>query len=415
MNVYFEKDKHVLSRVYFRYLDGYYSGRGILQWDPEKGFHLDALVDRDRPLPPKITFKMMTKRVIREDEFYSIRMKPHNYDWAIAPSVALYDRFDIVHLNHIGVNLDRVIFFNKLDKPAYKDKYHIHCLYGTGRIRIPTLPDQVNCSLSVNYKEIENRGYATGIYFETEKQKIIGYHKEDEYFELIGTFSKGHCSKSYPWNWAEGFERALSIYLGRTVRLLYREFSRDKNRYIEFRPKRKIIDLGQFRLFDELLSFNTESLVKFVNFFASKTDKSNVCANIFNQMVSAVQQPNYHARELLISTILEAIFRNLEKKPFGRKGKKISIKNSLGKFRVTYLSDQWIEKCDEISNIQKELRDRNAHPDWLYEKSGSLSENEIAKSFNDMIYLSRFYGYMILALAEFRDINPNFPARYDEE
>jgi len=36
------------------------------------------------------------------------------------------------------------------------------------------------------------------------------------------------------------------------------------------------------------------------------------------------------------------------------------------------------------------------------------------KSLDDMIFLSRFYGYMILALAGFRDLKPDFPKPHSE-
>ncbi len=38
-----------------------------------------------------------------------------------------------------------------------------------------------------------------------------------------------------------------------------------------------------------------------------------------------------------------------------------------------------------------------------------LSEKKLTESLNDMILLSRFYGYMILALAGFDNLKPEFP------
>jgi antitoxin ParD1/3/4 len=55
------------------------------------------------------------------------------------------------------------------------------------------------------------------------------------------------------------------------------------------------------------------------------------------------------------------------------------------------------------------LRDRNAHPDWLFSQGGSLSEAEQVQSLDNMLLLSRFYGYMILALAGFKNLEPIFP------
>jgi hypothetical protein len=55
------------------------------------------------------------------------------------------------------------------------------------------------------------------------------------------------------------------------------------------------------------------------------------------------------------------------------------------------------------------LRHRSAHPDWLFTQGGALSDEEMKKSVDCMIFLSRFYGYMILALAGFQDLEPRFP------
>jgi hypothetical protein len=70
-----------------------------------------------------------------------------------------------------------------------------------------------------------------------------------------------------------------------------------------------------------------------------------------------------------------------------------------------------------VNRVKREyfyLRNRNAHPDWLFSQGGSLSEEEQAKSLDSMIFLSRFYGYMILALAGFRDLRPNFPTPHKD-
>ncbi len=60
------------------------------------------------------------------------------------------------------------------------------------------------------------------------------------------------------------------------------------------------------------------------------------------------------------------------------------------------------------------MRHRNAHPDFLLKKGGYLSEEYREKSVDDMIYLSRFYGYMILAMAGFQDLEPQFPPPFAE-
>jgi hypothetical protein len=68
------------------------------------------------------------------------------------------------------------------------------------------------------------------------------------------------------------------------------------------------------------------------------------------------------------------------------------------------------------TTLHARLRHRNAHPDWLTTPNGVLSKEELKESTKDLIFLSRFYGYMILALAGFKEVEPLFPiVRFSDE
>ncbi len=69
----------------------------------------------------------------------------------------------------------------------------------------------------------------------------------------------------------------------------------------------------------------------------------------------------------------------------------------------------------EVMKAHTYLRDRNAHPDWLFKQGGALSKEETEKALDNMIFLSRFYGYMILTLAGFKNLEPKFPQPHKEQ
>ena len=81
---YFQEIEYSLDKIRFQYLGGIYTGRGLLTWDPEKGFHIDAFVERKGPeLPSPISFGKVG--YITKDETCSIRMKSKSFNHAIIP------------------------------------------------------------------------------------------------------------------------------------------------------------------------------------------------------------------------------------------------------------------------------------------------------------------------------------------
>ena len=152
--------------------------------------------------------------------------------------------------------------------------------------------------------------------------------------------------------------------------------------------------------------------VRLADFFARNGRESMICRNIFDQMVASVRQRNVQAREFLLSTILEAALRNVFKIPFtpGKRLNDANISHLLSKFANDYADPtKWREARKRAEASFRSLRHRNAHPDWLLGEGGELPISEAEKSLDDMIFLSKFYGYMILALAGFRDVDPTFP------
>jgi hypothetical protein len=50
----------------------------------------------------------------------------------------------------------------------------------------------------------------------------------------------------------------------------------------------------------------------------------------------------------------------------------------------------------------------------LSTKGGAYSKDELEQTTNNMIFLSRFYGYMIMGLATFKAKEPAFPLPVSE-
>jgi hypothetical protein len=91
---FFKEHEFVLDNIQFEHLEGKYTGRGILTWNPDKAFHLQSFITRHGPSLPSGSFG--GPRMIRKSDLKTIRMKIRGHSgWVIAPNVPLFERFDI--------------------------------------------------------------------------------------------------------------------------------------------------------------------------------------------------------------------------------------------------------------------------------------------------------------------------------
>jgi hypothetical protein len=381
-----------------------------MTWNPDEGFHIEAFLDREGPPLPK-EIPLGKVGIPRKRGFCSIRMMPTVFDWAIAPKVRLTDRHDVLVHKRLSINLSRVIFssswrnnngLNWCGSALYETKRHL------------AFPDGVDTEVRINNQKVESKSEASGIWYENKQnQRIIGRLIEDRYLELHWAFSKPLWSKTDSWQWSEAAQYALSIFFGETVWLLQREVRRGAKRYIEVR-KRESLNSLSFSLFDNQRMLDKKVFIQLTEFLVRNKPHATICRNIFTQMLEASRQQTWQATELLLSTILEAALRSVDGHPFRPNDNSWKVGKSLTQFFENYLSDKWTPLRSAVMKAHTYLRDRNAHPDWLFSQGGYLSEEEMEKSLDAMIFLSRFYGYMILALAGFKELEPRFPIPHKE-
>lgn len=414
MQDYFKKSEYVIENLWFDYLENRYQGRGILSWDPSTGLHLEALLNREKMRRIE-KIELGRVRIIRKSDISSICMRPWNTDRAIAPEVILIDREDILFQHRLSINLNRVIFFEPTKKWLTDDERRIwigHAIYRVQDIEI--LSDRVSEEVRIDGALVKSNNHFCGISYKTEEQTVLGRLIDKHHLQIDWYFSKSSFSKSYSWKWAEAAQDALSILLGQTVHLLYQKLSDGLHGRREIRNMPKVEKLGVLSPFYGKKTLDKNLFIKLTDFFVKNESESEICRNIFRQMVEASRQKNYQTQELLISTILEAALRNIDQHPFRPKKDKWNVGKSLERFLQTYLSEQWMPLVKPVMASHAYLRDRNAHPDWLFSQGGSRSEEERDKALDSMVFLSQFYGYMILALAGFENLEPYFPISHKQ-
>lgn len=416
---YFKHREYVLEKFWFDYLAGRYVGRGIMTWNPKTGFHIEAPLKRQKLPQPEIV-ELGKVGIVGKNNTSSIRMKPWYYDWAFSPAVPLVDREDILSQHRFSTNLSSATFLNTHADIGCPSNYIGASLYEIQDINF--LFDFVtrgevkvaDHSLKLGTCDLKGIFHRGG-----QGEEIKGYLVDDRYLELYWQFPKTIFSKEYCWRWSEAVQFSLSILLGQTVNLLYRELTSRNRTRSEFKKQQDIKSHGLLRLYyhqysKEEIKASKIYFLKLTDFLACKSEGSSICINILKQITEASQQKNWQTRELLLSTILEAVLRNVDNQPIqakkGKSKKSWDVGTSLDKFFQKHLPSQgWQQFRDRVMKEHTNLRVRNAHPDWLFSQGGALSEGEKEKALDSMIFLSRFYGYMILSLAGVENLEPVFP------
>jgi hypothetical protein len=380
-----------------------------LTWNPDKGFHLESFVTRYGPPIPSESFGGF--RMIRKSDRRTIKMKPRGYrGWVVAQNVNLFERWDVRFQDRLQIDIDSVLFSNQGE---YKHDSYIGTSLYYGIEENVLFPDIVKEEIILgDFRSVQQT--RKGISLDEPNYQIVrGLQIREKYLMLHWSLDKARYKRLHSWIWPQAAADALSILTGRSVQLVCREVNRNSRVYVEMRRPKKITNLGILSPLPESYPLDKNRFARMVEFFTKESDSLNamVCRNIYYQILEARRQKSWQACELLLSTILEAAFRTLQKRPFRPGGKGLDIKQSLREFRKKHLADQWIPCCEKTYEVQDRLRNRNAHPDWLYAEGDPLSDKRKSESLEDMIFLSRFYGYMILALSGEKGLEPNFPKK----
>ena len=414
MQNYFQLTDYILEKIWFDYLGKRYFGRGSMKWNPASGFHIEAVLNTNNQLPHDV-LEFGRIGIIGKSNKTSIKMKPYGFDWAISPNVTLYERRDITSFNRLSITLGKVIFcqseFTNIENsPSYRGT----ALYKTkSKIR---LSDSVCREERLNDKMFK-KSYDSGISYEDEDQRVIAHKPDDTHIKLHWTHFKTTWSKSESWKWAEAAQDAFSVWYGETILLLQREFIHNSKRYIEIRINREFYSLGQiYSPLNANRNLDKVAFIKLAKFFTCQNEKAFICRMIFNQILEASRQNNWQITELLIATILEAALRTYDQRPFAEYSDKKdwNVNRSLKNFREQYWSRDWKKVCKKALDTHRNLRHKNAHPDWLFDDTGYLCDEQREKSVDEIIFLSRFYGYMILTLSGAKNLQPNFPVPHKE-
>jgi hypothetical protein len=408
MRNYDEPAEYVLRRVWFEYQGTRYEGRGVLTWDPANGYHLEAPVE---PIggPARHSYVDYVG-VFRPKHHRPIRMELDSGGWARARRVVLANRRDLRDQARLSIDFDRVLFCTPLPstRPAGYERGG-RALYSVGEDLKGRMSDKVDEVVVLGGQRWGRQTWRSGIrYVTTGGQRAVGRVLPGGHLELYYGVDAAAGATGAVRRWAQAFADALSILSESRVRLLYSEFYQGDCLFREIRRKEKALSFGWLAPIKMGGQIDRDTLIRLSNFLATREPGAYIARAMLDQLEAAALQKYWQARELLLGTILEAVVRTLNQNPYREvRYKKLKLEKELDQFRNSYLSSEWEEACRRAFKVQKRLRDANAHPDWLYEERKALSHDSLQQAHEDAIFLARFYGAMMLALARIPSLSPD--------
>lgn len=426
---YNDPARFVLEGVRFSCKGDTYKGQGFMEWNPATGFRIDALLDKT--FNPVDAFKTLGQIIVNtKEDAFSIRLVVRGHGWGIARAFPLAQPKSLVPDNHLCMsNLRRVLFFTRWPK-----EFHSASEFLSGSALFLTankleFPDSLNTKTELAgrfFSAVNSSGLSVD---EKDNWCLSGQQISDDKFELSWALNKNRWQRRDAWRFGEAARRALSIISAQMVWIARQEVSRDGQKILELRRRDDPKKLGYYfwpLLGDDgdvlaRLKVNKVTFLKLTEFFLRGGPNAETCWNMFCQMADASQQKTYRGQELLLATVLEATLRTIYNLPFrerqsGPSVAKYNRKELIEKFRIDFFNDNWKKACEKALEVHTKLRHRNAHPDWLTSPDGTLSKAQLKETSLASVFLSRFYGYMILAMAGFKDLKPLFPnVRFSDE
>lgn len=176
---YLKPQEWILSKVYFDYEGQRFEGRGVLRWDANQGFSLEA------PLQGKLNQAVQFRqRLIGKRDRSSIKMHLKNGGIAVSPAVVLANRFDILSENRISILLQDVIFLNRYNSPVGgRESWLGNALYKCGGHQKYWLDAvQIKQEIRVNDYSIESSSsHFRGNHQDAQNSRMTLYAIDEEY------------------------------------------------------------------------------------------------------------------------------------------------------------------------------------------------------------------------------------------
>lgn len=398
-----------IDNVSFRIGNVKFTGEGILSWNINNGFTLTANFKANKKLPSG-KYSIGRSKII-PNKLISFKI---NKTWK-AFSYCPFSDIDELKLRTSGkleLRFDNIIFHSGIvynsDPSIIKGKSIFKLVDGV------FLSDKVTYEVKLLEELISQESKNTGIFIDDNLIKIKGYLEKNNLLIIFWESYKTKLNKQQLWDLAVTIKHSLAISLGATVHLIQREIYYPNKTVVELFKDVKIRKLYNFSPINGDVYLDKKLFLDLIYLLKERRNKNAVIIrNLFYQIVDALQTNNFHLIEFLISSSLESFLRTFYNKPFIGSKKDDDFKSIvpfMKKFRIEYFSDdykkEWKKVFKNVIDIFEYLRHSNAHAEWTHLIKSNTSWYE-QKRIDYLIYLVKFYGYVIYALLGYKNLKPN--------
>ncbi len=396
-----------IDKVSFNHFGVKYIGIGTLKWNKKEGFELKANFD------PEDYFKFKGKKsyggpkLLKNKLFsFSINEFWKAYTWI---PFSEFNEIPLLFGNgKISANFYNLIFYSEAVYNKNESLVRGNCYFNLAKGT--HLPDAVSKEIKIKDNIIFQSKKFEGILIEDNFFRIQGYLNDSKVFEISWEMDKELIPKNTQWEVAIAIKDSLSINLGQTVVLLRRDLYRNDKSIIELIKEKEVTDLGYFKPIYNKNFFDKEKFNLIFKALLKKDKNAKIIHELFYQIADSLIVRNFAMWQFMLANSLEAFLRTYYEKPFqiGKKNDTFKVESYLYEFKREYFEKdyvkEWRDIFKKVYQCYKDLRHINAHPDWL----NSLNSETNQKKIEAMRYLSKFYGYVILALAGYRNLKPEF-------
>lgn len=401
---------NVLKRIQVETFGCLYRGNGVLTWVPGEGFSIFGSMRLIRGARPSEW--ELGRPTFPTGKLNSLRLEAGNGDKAIA--FVDSPRFDsLLSGNELHIELNALHFLSRSDgrQADVAGRLLFQGEYPIG------LPDMINTLTKVNGKQLK-ADWHRGLSYERDGVGFYIDHVDKNIYAIDWWCSDACPAGLSPRRWSIGLVHAWQFLIGQGIAPIVIDLD-ERNRHVRLISKREeVVHLHAFSLRKQHGSFSGEDLVKLATLFGQDSVHATIAKELLFRSFDAADARTWHTRMFLIGAGLEGALRTEFGTPFVPKGSgpvpHFPVCERLREFISKHFSDRWDSVFDHVAGAWDRTRHRAAHPDWIQagvDDASSLPQKEF---FNDLVTLSWFYGYMILAMAGYDDLEPSFPRPVDE-
>jgi hypothetical protein len=401
-----EESVVLFDRVQVDYEGSTYAGTGFGRWEPARGLLVNGmtkLVRGDGPLHVKVGTPIFMHR----PNLSTVRFRagPHHRAVIFLDS-PLRDQLGILFNGHLELRSSQFISWARDVHPPERP---IGCLFFRGKHGC-ILPHDLKTEVHLGKRKVRET-YENGLDFKRDGYEFAIRDEDDQTHTIWWRLPDVDSLRGRIGEWPRALALAWQMIRGKSAWPVASDIQDMRRRIVVFTRHEEAIEMGHLELLDSQERTSGATLLALAKLFVCGSQESDVAKRLLSQCFDAVRSKTWQGVMFLMGTALEAVLRTLYGHPFCPNGQtKYNRHKCMDQLWIDYFDEDSQDVKKRVKAVFDRIRHRSAHPDWLRSFGGASSSDQEAKTFDDLVFMSRFYGYLIMAMAGVPLSLTRFPA-----